>query len=375
VTDAKQFLDLAARAALRGVGRVEPNPPVGCVLVRDGRVLAIGHHRAFGGLHAEREAIVSAAARGESLRGATAYVTLEPCNAHGRQPPCVQALIEAGVSRVVYARPDPNPLKAGGHATLEAAGIQCSLSDASPLATSLAAPFVHRLTARRPWVIAKWAQTIDGRVATRLGASKWISNEQSRARVQRQRSRVDAILTGIGTVATDDPMLNARTIGKPRRIAARVVADTDLDISLDSRLVRSAREIPTLVASDAHLLTSEITRNKRELLQAAGVECVPVNTNGHGHGLILRELMAALLQRCCWTVMVESGPGLLGGLLEQDLVDEAIVYVAPLVLGDDNAKAPAGGRVINTLAEGTRFALMRVRRVGDDVELTYRRRV
>jgi diaminohydroxyphosphoribosylaminopyrimidine deaminase/5-amino-6-(5-phosphoribosylamino)uracil reductase len=374
VDDAKRYLDLAARAALRGVGRVEPNPPVGCVLVRDGAVIAIGHHRRFGGLHAEREAIAAAASRGETVRGSTAYVTLEPCNAHGKQPPCVQALIEAGIAEVVYARADPNPLKAGGHAALEAAGVRCTLSGASPLATSLAAPFVHRMMARRPWVIAKWAQTIDGRVATRTGESKWISNEWSRARVQRLRGRVDAILTGIGTVVTDDPMLNARTMGPSRRVAARVVADTDLDIPLDCRLVKTAREYPTLVACDAHLLASDIVKTKREALLAAGVEFVPVNTNGHGHGLRLPELMNALMQRCCWTVMVESGPGLLGSLLELDLVDEAVVYVAPLVLADDNAKPPAGGRVVQGLAGGTRMDLCRVKRIVDDVELVYRRR-
>ena len=342
--------------------------------MREGRVLAIGHHRRFGGLHAEREAIDTATANSESVRGATAFVTLEPCNAHGKQPPCVEALIEAGISEVVYARADPNPLKAGGHAALEAAGVRCELSNSSPLASSLAAPFVHRLAARRPWVIAKWAQTIDGRVATRTGESKWISNEWSRARVQRLRGRVDAILTGIGTVVTDDPMLNARTTGPARRVAARVVADTDLDIPLDCRLVKTAREYPTLVACDAHLLSSDIVKNKREALLAAGVEFIPVNTNGHGHGLRLPELMSALLRRCCWTVMVESGPGLMGSLLELDLVDEAVVYVAPLVLADDNAKPPAGGRVVHALAGGTRLELQRVKRLSGDVELVYRRR-
>ncbi len=254
-----------------------------------------------------------------------------------------------------------------------AAGIACELSDASPFATALSAPFRKRITGGMPWVVAKWAQTIDGRVATRSGESKWISSEQSRRRVQRLRARVDGILTGSGTVAADDPLLTVRGV-VARRTPKRIVADSDLSITLDSRLVRTAREAPTLVMTDKDFLAAEITRRKREALQRAGVVVDGAPMSQTGRGLDLKELLRRLYERHdCWTVMVEAGPGLLGSLLEADLIDEAVVYVAPLMLGDEMAAAVAAGRVAPVLGLARRFRLGRVRRIGDDVELTYER--
>lgn len=243
MSDDARFLSLAGRLALRGQGDVEPNPLVGCVIVRRGVILGMGHHRRFGQAHAEQEALDDCARRGHDAAGATVYCTLEPCACAGRQPACVDALISARVARVVYARSDPTPGKGGGAGRLRGAGITAELSDANPLATGVSAPFIRRATTGLPWVVAKWAQTIDGRVATRSGESQWISGERARARVHRLRARVDAILTGIGTVLGDDPLLTARGVHRRRRHAARVVADTDLDIPIQCQLVRTARDI------------------------------------------------------------------------------------------------------------------------------------
>ena len=355
---------------------MEPNPMVGCVLVKDGAIIGMGHHKRFGGLHAEREALQDCHARGNDPAGATAYVTLEPCNGHGKQPPCVEALLEAKIARVVYARADPTAQKGGGAARLRERGVACEECHDSRLAMGLLDPFLKRLRTGLPWVIAKWAQTIDGRVATRSGESQWISGERSRARVHRLRSRVDAILTGIGTVVADDPMLTARLPGgrRPRRPAIRVVADTDLDIDITSQVVRTAGDAsPTIVACAAELLTAEITADKRAELERCGVRVVGVPTNPAGRGVDLLALLGMLHADCAVsTVLLESGPALLGSMLEADLIDEAVVYVAPMMLGDEFARAAAVGRVADNLSAAKRFRLSRVKALDGDVELTYR---
>jgi diaminohydroxyphosphoribosylaminopyrimidine deaminase/5-amino-6-(5-phosphoribosylamino)uracil reductase len=376
------MLDLAARLALRAQGRVEPNPLVGCVIVKDGRVIGAGHHHVFGGLHAEREALADCRRRGEDPAGATVYVTLEPCNARGKQPACVEALIEAKVLRVIAARPDPNPLKAGGAKRLREHGIELEFDGSSALAIGISDPFLKRVRSAGegvvlPWVVAKWAQTIDGRSATRTGESKWISSPASRVRVHRLRGRVDAILTGIGTVLADDPLLTVRSARRPRKTPIRVVADSDLDIPLDCELVRTAREIPTVVMCARELVAAGITAPRRAKLMEAGVRVVGVRGPGMvgGRGLDLKELLHILAtEHSCSTVMVEAGAGLVGSLLDQDLIDEAVVYIAPMLLGDELAKTVAVGRVADTLSNGRRFKLWRLKRVGDDVEITYRRR-
>ncbi|MDX2133066.1 MAG: bifunctional diaminohydroxyphosphoribosylaminopyrimidine deaminase/5-amino-6-(5-phosphoribosylamino)uracil reductase RibD [Planctomycetota bacterium] len=371
----RRFLELAARAGLRGFGRVEPNPMVGAVLVRDGVVLGIGHHRRFGGVHAERAAIDAARGNGHDLRGATLYVTLEPCAAPGRNPPCTGLVLDAGIAEVVYARSDPHPQKGGGAALLRDAGVTVRLCTDSPLASGLAEPFIKRTTTDQPWVIAKWAQTIDGRVATRSGESKWISGERARRRVHALRTRVDAILTGSGTVIADDPQLTPRNVTVVRR-PVRVVADTDLDIPAHSALVRTARETPTCILCDRELLTASIAARVRGDLQDAGVRLIGVRASANGRGIDLRDALAALRREMnVSTVLVEAGPGLVGGLIDADLVDEAVVYIAPLLLGDELARAVAVGRVAESLSAARRLTLWRSKVVGGDVELTYRRDV
>lgn len=371
----RMLLDMAAKAGMRAAGNVEPNPLVGAVVWKDGRVLGVGHHRRFGGIHAEVDAMNAARAAGHDLRGATLVATLEPCNHTGKQPPCTRAIIDAGIARVVYARHDPHAVASGGAEYLRSQGVACFERHDSPLATRLADPFVHGVTEHLPWVICKWAQTIDGRVATRLGESKWISGERARARVHRVRARVDAIITGIGTVVADNPLLTARGVAL-RRVAKRVICDTELSISLDSNVVQTARQYPTIIACDKDLIGPSIMAEKVDALRELGVTLVGVPTRAIGRGIDLRTLLHTLAREHeVHTALVEAGPSMIGAMLELDVVDEALVYIAPMLLGDEMARSVAIGRMAETLKHARRYELMRVRDVAGDVELTYRRRL
>ena len=371
----RALLDLAAKVGMRAAGNVEPNPLVGAVVWKDGRVLGVGHHRHFGGVHAEVDAINAAIKAGHDVRASTLLATLEPCNHTGKQPPCARAILDHGIARVVYARHDPHTVAAGGAEFLRAQGVACFERHDSVHATRLADAFVHRITEQLPWVICKWAQTIDGRVATRLGESKWISGERARARVHRIRARVDAIITGIGTVVADNPLLTARHV-QVRRVAKRVVCDTDLSISLDSNLVQTAHQFSTIIACDKDLIGPSIMAEKVDALRELGVTLVGVPTMAIGRGIDLRTLLHTLAREHeVHTALVEAGPSMIGAMLELDVVDEALVYIAPMMLGDEMARSVAVGRVAETLKHARRYELMRVRNLAGDVELTYRRRL
>ncbi len=359
------YLSMAARLALRGHGGAEPNPLVGCVIVEPGgRVVGWGYHRTCGGPHAEIEALRRADGR---ARGATAYVTLEPCNHIGRTGPCSEALIDAGVARVVYARPEPDAVASGGSGRLRAAGVDVVVTSACRAALDVSRPFVHRVVNGLPWVTAKWAQTLDGRIATRRGESRWISNAASRRLVHRKRGCVDAIVTGIGTVLADDPALTARGVRR-RRTARRVVVDPHLEIPPESRLVTSADHAPTVVACGQRELESK--RDVASRLRAAGVEllAVPMERDELPLTPVLRELVA---RHDTAHVLVEAGAGLLGRLFRQRLINEAWVFVTPLLLGDDAAIPCVRGLTAETLLDGCRLDLWNVRRRGDDVLLQY----
>lgn len=366
---ARRFLDIAARAALRAEGDVEPNPMVGCVIARGESVIGIGHHRRFGGPHAEVNALADCARRGNDPRGATAYVTLEPCSHFGKQPPCCDALIRAGVARVVCARPDPNPVSGGGAARLAAAGIACEFTGASPLATHLADPFAMRIEHHRPWVILKWAQTIDGRTATRTGESRWISSEASRREVHRLRARVDCVLAAIGTVLADDPALTARGVPRVRRIARRAIIDPRLELPEGCALLRTLDAAPITLFTTAG--ATERSAARAAALRDRGVEVVACGESG------VVDLHAALRHLAgahdATRVLAEGGAGLAGRLLAAGLADELRVYTGPLMLGDGHAAPAARGLDVPRLADARRFELVRVRRLGPDVASTYRR--
>ncbi|GJM19429.1 MAG: riboflavin biosynthesis protein RibD [Phycisphaeraceae bacterium] len=337
-SEAKTYLDIAARAAWRAVGDVEPNPLVGAVIVRGGRVIGAGHHTKFGGLHAEREALARCRALGEDPRGATVYCTLEPCCHHGKQPPCTEALIEAGVARVVYARPDPAEVSGGGRALLEAAGIACEVTDASVNATRISDPFVHRVRTGRPWVIAKWAQTLGGRLDANEQGDRWISGERAQRRVHRLRRRVDAIVTGIGTVLEDDPLLTVRGGRRVRRTPVRVVLDSRGRMPKTAAMLRDA--------GPEVLVVSEGTRDLTGVLSSLWQE---------------RQVASVLL---------ETGPTLLGAAFEANVVDQAVVHVPTGNVADAVRAVEAFQPRL-----GTVFSLDRAARVGPDIEQIYRRPV
>ncbi|MHC5022991.1 MAG: bifunctional diaminohydroxyphosphoribosylaminopyrimidine deaminase/5-amino-6-(5-phosphoribosylamino)uracil reductase RibD [Planctomycetota bacterium] len=361
----ESYLRLAARLAWRGHGGAEPNPMVGCVIVSPaGTIVGWGYHRRCGGPHAEIEALRRA---GAAARGAVVYVTLEPCNHAGRTGPCAQALIDAGVDCVVIAREDPNPPAAGGASALRDAGIDVVCCCGCREAVAVSDPFVHRVRTGLPWVVAKWAQTLDGRIATRTGESQWISGVASRRLVHRERGRVDAILTGIGTVLADDPLLTAREV-RVRRIARRVVVDPDLRLPPDSRLATTADEVPTLVACAGDAI--EQRSGAAALLRERGVEIVGLPSDAADVPLdaLLRELVR---RHDVTNVLVEGGAGLLGRLFRANLVQESWVFLAPLLLGDDEAMTGVRGLETPRLADATRLALRSVRRRGDDLVLRY----
>ncbi len=349
------------------MGRVEPNPCVGCVLADEhGRVVAIGHHRRYGGPHAEVEAVRACRDAGVPTRGLSVYCTLEPCGHTGKTGPCADLLIEAGVSRVVCARPEPTALAGGGAARLRGAGIDVRFSGASRAAWLAGAPHAKRTDHGLPWVIAKWAESRDGYVAAKGGEPRWISNAWSRRRVHALRARVDAVVVGVGTVEADDPALTAR--GVPvRRVARRVVLDTRLRIPPQSRLVREAadpRAAPVTVLCSREI---EATAPSRvEALRDAGVEVIGVGEiearRGAGGRVDVREALAELVRRHDATrVLVEAGPTLTATMLHAGLVDEAHVHVGRMDLGTRGAVRSAGEDALAA------FELWRERRLGGDV--------
>ena len=355
-----RMMSRAARIALRGHGGAEPNPMVGCVIATQaGEVISEGYHRRCGEAHAEVHALAAAGAR---ARGATAYVTLEPCAHHGRTPPCADALIRAGVARVVFARPDPNVAAQGGAEALARAGIAADRL-VHGAAAALAAGFARRVLHRMPWVIAKWAATVDNRCVAGAHHGRWISCERSRRMVHRERSRVDAILTAIGTVRTDDPHLMPR-VSRARRVPRRVVVDARLEIPLDARIVRTASEGPVEIACTPGARAARAAQEVRAL-ERAGVRWRDMDA-GADRAATLRNLLRDLSQDGVSTVLTEAGPRLVRALLDADLVDEAWVFASTAVQGDAaSAQWPA--------LDATRFSIADERCRGSDVVRLWRR--
>lgn len=377
----RRWLRHAARLGWRGHGGAEPNPCVGAVIVSPaGALIGEGFHARCGGPHAEIAALGDAAERRRDPRGATMYVTLEPCHRQGRTAPCSEAIIGHGIREVVVARRDPHPKGEGGLEALAAAGVRTRVVE-EPAAALVAAPFAWRVRSGLPWVVAKWAQTLDGRIGTRGGDSRWISSARSRAMVHRERGRVDAILTGIGTVLADDPLLTARDV-RVRRLARRVLVDPNLRIPLSSNLLQTIGEAPLTIAC----ARARLDAPEAQVLRARGVELVGLPSRAADGSLELRELLRHLGEaHSAATVLVEAGPGLVGSLIGQGLVDMAWVFVAPLLMADPGAPGPVGELVgaslapdegMSALREDPRRCLQLIeqRRRGPDAMLLYVRR-
>jgi diaminohydroxyphosphoribosylaminopyrimidine deaminase/5-amino-6-(5-phosphoribosylamino)uracil reductase len=359
----------ALELAARGEGFVEPNPMVGCVVAGPSGVVSEGWHRRFGLAHAEVEAL---AAVGEQARGATAYVTLEPCCHFGKTPPCTQAIIAAGMGRVVGAMADPFPQVSGrGFAELKAAGIDVEVGLMEGEARRLNAPYIKRVTTGRPWVVAKWAMTLDGKLATRSRDSRWISSPESREIGHHLRGRVDAILIGRGTADADDPLLTARPPGP--RTAMRIVLDSRAGLDSKSQLVRTARDVPVLVAAG-----SDASDSDRSRLSAAGCEVVIVDgpaRDGSGelsYGERLGQLLDELGRRQMTSVLVEGGSTVLGGFFDARMIDEVHVFIAPKLSGGEKAPSPIGGQGIERMADALSLMDLQVEYVGPDIYLSGR---
>jgi diaminohydroxyphosphoribosylaminopyrimidine deaminase/5-amino-6-(5-phosphoribosylamino)uracil reductase len=317
----------ALKLAARGQGAVEPNPMVGCVITRNGRTIAEGYHRRFGGAHAEVEALRRCKS---PPRGATVYVTLEPCCRHGKTPPCTNALISAAVARVVAAHRDPHPHAAGrGFRVLRKAGLDVSVGLLEEEARRLNAPYFKRLSQQRPWVVLKWAQSLDGKIATRSGDAKWISDERMRAHAHRVRGRMDAILIGLNTLLNDDPLLTCRA-GRPRRTATRVVLDTRLRTPPNAQLVRTANQTPTWI-----FCGRKASRATQASFEHVG--CVVYRVPTTREGLSLHAILDILGEAGMTNVLVEGGGRLLGRFADHQIADEIHVYLAPLLIGGQNA--------------------------------------
>ncbi len=354
------FMARAIRLARKGQGYAEPNPMVGCVLVKHGRIISEGYHRRFGQAHAEVNALKQASSGG---KGATAYVTLEPCSHFGKTPPCADALIEAGLSRVVVAMRDPFPEVAGrGIRRLRRAGIQVDVGLGQSEAKVLNAPYLSLLNKMRPYVILKWAQSIDGCIATHTGHSQWISGAASRRMVHRLRARMDGILVGINTALQDDPLLTARD-APTRRIATRIVLDTQLRIRLGCQLVESAKEVPLLV------MTSKAALDRRAkaaaLLERRGVELVPCSVGKNS--ISLKRALAILAKRRMTNILVEGGSAILGSFLDGGLADEAYAFVGPLLIGGTQAPKAYPGKGAARVDAGIAIKSTRISKIGPDI--------
>ncbi|WP_077026072.1 bifunctional diaminohydroxyphosphoribosylaminopyrimidine deaminase/5-amino-6-(5-phosphoribosylamino)uracil reductase RibD [Fuerstiella marisgermanici] len=357
--DDSSVMQHALQVARQGLGHVEPNPAVGAVIVDENlNWIADGFHQKFGGPHAEIDAI---AAAGERTRGAELFVTLEPCSHHGKTPPCADAVIAAGFRRVVIGCQDPAPHVAGnGIARIQEAGIDVAVGVCEDEAIDLIAPFRKLMLQKQPWVHAKWAMTLDGRIATRTGHSKWISNEQSRAEVHRLRGHMDAIITGAGTVRADNPTLTARPAG-PRK-AMRVVVDTDGgSIVSDGNLLKTINEAPLLLCAAEASATSDHVK----MLAGLGVEVF--TTSKTDRSAALAQLLAELGRRNITNVLVEAGSGLLGSFFDGRHVDEVHVFVAPKIVGGTGALSPIGGQGMAQVSEDASINSMLVQQFGNDL--------
>ncbi|HNA44133.1 MAG TPA: bifunctional diaminohydroxyphosphoribosylaminopyrimidine deaminase/5-amino-6-(5-phosphoribosylamino)uracil reductase RibD [Solirubrobacterales bacterium] len=361
-TSEADYWQRAIQLAEHGLGWTSPNPAVGAVLVKDGRVIGEGWHRRHGELHAEREALADAERRGNDPAGATIFVTLEPCAHTGSQPPCADGLIEAGVGEVVIAAGDPTEKTRGvGPARLEDAGIRVRWAEgpAADAALALIQDFRKRALTGKPLVTLKMAMSLDGKVATRTGDSKWISGEESRALVHRWRAEMDAVAVGSGTLTADDPRLTARhTDGEPVRQPARVIFDSGLLITTGAALFADIDEAPLLIIAGP-----DPDPDRLAALETAGAEVIPVV--GEGSGARFAAAMEALGERGIGSLLLEGGPRLAGAALTAGEVDRTEIFIAPLILGGGRPATEGSGPEL--MEEATRVPKMRIGRVGQDV--------
>ena len=360
----KQYMLRAIELAAKGGGWTNPNPNVGAVIVKDGRIIGEGYHERCGQLHAERNAFAHLT---EDASGATIYVTLEPCCHYGKTPPCTEAIIEHNIARVVIGSRDPNPLVAGkGAKLLREKGIIVEEDFMREECDKLNAIFFHHITTGKPYVAMKYAMTLDGKIATRTGASKWITGDKAREHVHTKRSRYAAILAGIGTVLADDPMLNARIDNAHQPV--RVIVDTSLRIPMDSNIVKSAGEYKTIVACKS-LEQPDKQIEKKNQLEKLGIAVVELPlVDGH---VSLKSLMEYLASQGLDSVYIEGGGQIHESALKEGIVNHIYAYVAPKIFGGSEAKTPVEGVGVSVPDECAKLILTDTSVLGEDILLEY----
>lgn len=351
----EHYMNIALILAEKGCGWVSPNPMVGAVIVKDGRIIGEGYHERYGNPHAERNALANCR---ESPQNATLYVTLEPCCHTGKTPPCTEAIIESGIRRVVIGSGDPNPLVAGqGIKLLRNAGIEVIEGVLEEECAALNTVFFHHIQTGLPYVVMKYAMTMDGKIAAYTGASKWITGELSRRNVQQDRHRYMAIMVGVGTVLADDPMLTCRL--DDGRNPTRIICDTHLRTPLDSQIVKTAKDVPTIIA------TAESDRQKRKAFETAG--CQIVHLPEKDNHVDLSQLMQILGDQKIDSVYLEGGGTLNWSALNAGIVNKVKTYIAPKLFGGQTAQTPVSGQGVPSPGEAFMLTDVKVTSLGDDI--------
>ena len=351
----QEYMKIALEEAVKGEGWTNPNPMVGAVIVKDGKIVGKGYHRRYGELHAERNAIADCK---ESITGATIYVTLEPCCHYGKTPPCTEAIIEQGISRVVIGSDDPNPLVAGkGIESLRRHGIEVTTGVLKEECDALNEVFFHYIKTGRPYVVMKYAMTADGKIATYTGASKWITGEPARMHVQKLRHRYAGIMVGVGTVFADDPMLNCRL--PDGNSPVRIICDTNLKTPLEAQVVKTAKEIPTVIATACE------DEEKQKAYQEKGCELIVVSKRERH--IDLEELMQRLGERKIDSILLEGGSALNYSALQAGIVSKVKTYIAPKLFGGEKAKSPVAGAGVDDPGQAFHLIKRDIQVIGEDI--------
>ncbi|MGI5879733.1 MAG: bifunctional diaminohydroxyphosphoribosylaminopyrimidine deaminase/5-amino-6-(5-phosphoribosylamino)uracil reductase RibD [Syntrophomonadaceae bacterium] len=360
-SDDLKYMQRALELAIMARGRTRPNPVVGAVVVNAGEIVGEGYHKKAGTPHAEVHALQQA---GLKANGATIYVTLEPCNHYGKTPPCTKAIIEAGIKKVVVATLDPNPRVCGqGIKALNEAGIETIIGIMEAEAQKINEAFFTRIIKGRPLVSLKVAMTLDGKIATCSGNSRWITGEESRNYVHELRNIYDVIMVGIGTVLLDDPLLNTRLEGVDSRDPIRAIVDSNLQIPLASQIVKSAKEQPTMI-----FCSKQADEQKEIKLTNLGLEIIRVN--GEGDKLDLQEIVSIIGHKGYNSILLEGGAGLNTAMLEEHLIDKLYWFIAPKIVGGIKAPGPIGGQGVSIMDDAIKLDSMILSKFGQDIMIT-----
>ena len=355
----EEYMRRALELARKGEGHTSPNPMVGCVVVKDGRIISEGYHEKYGEFHAERNALTRCT---EDTAGADLYVTLEPCCHQGKTPPCTDIIIEKKIARVFVGSMDSNPLVAGkGVQILRDHGIYVETGILDAECRKLNEVFYHYIATKTPFVVMKYAMTLDGKIACATGDSKWVTGEIARTQVHRMRGRYRGIMVGIGTVLADDPMLNCRVEGGVDPV--RIICDSNLHIPTESQIVKTASDIETIVACSQEALESERKQEKIRRLKEAGIQII--GTEG-AHGVNLVELMKKLGEQNIDSILLEGGGTLNASALEDGIVNKVYAYIAGKLIGGMDARSPVEGMGVDRMADAITLQNMEIEKLGDD---------